>query len=177
MIPAKSEECEPPACIHSAPPVDNSKVYAAIASRFQSGMALKVTCQRCPCAGSYPHDILLACELSTNLSTSLSTTKLARRDGGTMSMSGRLQGLKSYHYTQGRIMVLYTEVNVGLSICVVVLARQGDHVVIATTNVGHLSRYAAADVWSNITAPMPIDIPHGAGAIELAAYAPALGKG
>jgi hypothetical protein len=37
----------------------------------------------------------------------------------------------------------------------VILSRQGDPVIIATTNVGHLSRYAPADVWSNIKAPTP----------------------
>jgi hypothetical protein len=36
-----------------------------------------------------------------------------------------------------------------------ILTRQGDLVIIATTNVGHLSRYAPADVWSNIQAPTP----------------------
>jgi hypothetical protein len=37
----------------------------------------------------------------------------------------------------------------------VLAAQEGDRVIIATTNVGHLSRFADADLWQNITAPTP----------------------
>lgn len=36
-----------------------------------------------------------------------------------------------------------------------ILARQGDPVVIATTNVGHLARFASAQHWQHIQAPTP----------------------
>ncbi len=38
---------------------------------------------------------------------------------------------------------------------VLLAAQESDRVVIATTNVGHLSRFADADLWQNITAPTP----------------------
>jgi hypothetical protein len=37
----------------------------------------------------------------------------------------------------------------------VLLAQQGDPVVIATTNVGHLARFTAAQRWQDIQAPIP----------------------
>jgi hypothetical protein len=37
----------------------------------------------------------------------------------------------------------------------VVLARADDPVVIATTNIGYLTRYAPADLWASIAAPNP----------------------
>lgn len=36
-----------------------------------------------------------------------------------------------------------------------VLSQQGDPVIIATTNVGHLSRYTPAQRWQDITPPTP----------------------
>jgi hypothetical protein len=33
------------------------------------------------------------------------------------------------------------------------LARQGDIVIVATTNVGHLARFVAAQLWQNIQVP------------------------
>jgi hypothetical protein len=50
---------------------------------------------------------------------------------------------------------LALDADVILAAQAMVLARQGEPVIIATTNVGHLSRYAPADLWSNITSPTP----------------------
>ncbi len=38
---------------------------------------------------------------------------------------------------------------------IILTAQEGDQVVIATTNPGHLSRYAQAEEWSKIQAPTP----------------------
>jgi hypothetical protein len=35
------------------------------------------------------------------------------------------------------------------------LSQQGDPIVIATTNVGHLSRFVPAQRWQDIQAPLP----------------------
>jgi hypothetical protein len=50
---------------------------------------------------------------------------------------------------------LALDADVILAAQAVVLAQRGDPVMIATTNIGHLSRYAPTDLWSNITVSTP----------------------
>jgi len=102
IIPAKSAPCEPPTRIHNASPVDNMMEPSTVPFLAQSGFTLNDAFFNCMRVGSYPHVILLACELSTNLSTVLSTTKLARRDGENMVFArkairkGKVAKIESY---------------------------------------------------------------------------------
>lgn len=50
---------------------------------------------------------------------------------------------------------LALDADVILAAQAVLLAQQGDPVVVATTNVGHLSRFTSAQRWQDIQAPTP----------------------